>query len=43
MASTGLKELSRVVTLGGLMVDGPFIPEDMVVGTSGWSITYNKE
>lgn len=25
MASTGLKELSRVVTLGGLMVDGPFI------------------
>lgn len=41
MASTGLKELSLAMISGGFMVDGTFIPEDMVVGTSGWSISYN--
>ncbi|TEY86490.1 hypothetical protein BOTCAL_0007g00170 [Botryotinia calthae] len=35
MTSTGLGELSRGVLLGGLVVNGTFIPEDMVADTSG--------
>lgn len=43
MAFTGPSEPSRLVLPGGLMIDNNFIPEGMVVGISGWSLSYNEE
>ena len=43
MSSPGVAELVREVMPGGLEVDGNYIPEGFVVGTSTWAFHHNED
>lgn len=43
MCPAGPSELQREVLRGGLEVEGDFIPEGVLIGTSGWSLQHNEE